>query len=56
MHCPSMNKIVFVELLVKIEEMDNLNIVEHFALQNCQNGPSRAGSRYNARNMMTDER
>ncbi|XP_071128245.1 transient receptor potential cation channel subfamily M member-like 2 [Mytilus edulis] len=44
------------ELLVKIEEMDNLNIVEHFALQNCQNGPSRAGSRYNARNMMTDER
>ncbi|CAC5388886.1 TRPM3 [Mytilus coruscus] len=44
------------ELLVTIEEMDNLNIVEHFALQNCQNGPSRAGSRYNARNMMTDER
>lgn len=53
---PTRNKIVFVELLLTFEEMENLNIVEHFALQNCQNGPSRAGSRYNARNMMTDER
>ncbi|CAC5400752.1 TRPM5 [Mytilus coruscus] len=50
------NEILFAELLLTFEEMENLNIVEHFALQNCQNGPSRAGSRYNARNMMTDER
>ncbi|XP_052075932.1 transient receptor potential cation channel subfamily M member-like 2 [Mytilus californianus] len=44
------------ELLLTFEDMENLNIVEHFALQKCQNETARAGSRYNARNMMTDER
>ncbi|CAC5379427.1 TRPM1 [Mytilus coruscus] len=39
-----------------IDEIERLHIVEKIALENYQNGTTRARSRYNARNMMTDER
>ncbi|XP_063413010.1 transient receptor potential cation channel subfamily M member 3-like [Mytilus trossulus] len=39
-----------------IDEIERLHIVEKIALDNYQNGTTRARSRYNAMNMMTDER
>ncbi|XP_052077425.1 transient receptor potential cation channel subfamily M member 1-like isoform X4 [Mytilus californianus] len=41
---------------VKPEEIERLHIVEKIAYETFQNGPSFARNRYDARNMMTDER
>lgn len=46
----------FVVLNLGIDEIERLHIVEKIALENYQNGTTRARSRYNDRNMMTDER
>lgn len=48
--------VLFVEFIPECAEITNLNIVERIALHKCQNEPSGVHCRYNARNMMTDER